>query len=671
MEAAIYPTERTSFSWKINRVAKRSIDIVVSFLGIVLLMPLFLLVAFLIRRDSDGPILFWCRRMGRYGQPFKMLKFRTMFERPSSYQGPPVTCDGDDRITPIGQWLRDTKINELPQLWNVLIGQMSLVGPRPEDVGIANKWPKDIRAEILSVRPGITSPASVLYHDEEHRIQHGNVVEDYIKNILPDKLRLDQLYVRNQSITTDFDIIFWTIAIFVPQIARAKIPEGVLFFGPISGFFHHYVSWFFIDLVTSLLAVTAIGFLWRLQMPLNWGIYQLGIFAVFIACLFSSVNSLTGLNRILWSSATTEDAAKLVLSSTSVTFVILLLNYINSILRWIDLETLPIVMILAIGLFAQIGFLITRFRSRTLTSIASRWLQRHSYTHGVGENVLIVGLGDDFNTAVWLLKRGEFRYLFNIVGVVDDATLRRRGMWINGCLVLGMVSDIPDLVKKYDIGIVILTSSEISDQAKGLIHTIRQNTEIRVAHLPQMLSSLSQQITQSIPTPERFTWAQDQPRYFALYDPTTGLPNRFFFGEQLQRSLAYARRYHAKLVVLLISIDEKAFRHEELGLKDQGKVLKVIADRLLQHKRESDTLAYLGNNEFGLILENIPAESVVAKIAQRVHALTSEPIQLETEEVNLIPQISMCVSFEAYEGKQKYTGEELDFFLQVRKPIPV
>ena len=95
------------------------------------------------------------------------MKFRTMYEEQRSYSGPSVTAQDDDRITPLGHWLRDTKINELPQLWNVLKREMSLVGPRPEDAKIAETWEANEADEILSVRPGITSPASILYHDEE------------------------------------------------------------------------------------------------------------------------------------------------------------------------------------------------------------------------------------------------------------------------------------------------------------------------------------------------------------------------------------------------------------------------------------------------------------------------------------------------------------------------
>src|SRR5690606_29290266 len=101
------------------------------------------------------------------GKPFRILKFRTMYECPDSYQGPGITAKGDDRVTPVGQWLRHTKLNELPQLWNVLRGDMSLVGPRPEDPDFVKQWSAETRAELLAVRPGITSPASVLFPDEE------------------------------------------------------------------------------------------------------------------------------------------------------------------------------------------------------------------------------------------------------------------------------------------------------------------------------------------------------------------------------------------------------------------------------------------------------------------------------------------------------------------------
>ena len=111
---------------------KRLFDIVVSVIFLLFLGPVFTLIAIAIKRDSPGPVFYHGRRMGRWGKPFLILKFRTMYEDPKSYRGPKVTGHNDTRITPLGKWLRNTKINEMPQFWNVLKGEMSLVGPRPE-----------------------------------------------------------------------------------------------------------------------------------------------------------------------------------------------------------------------------------------------------------------------------------------------------------------------------------------------------------------------------------------------------------------------------------------------------------------------------------------------------------------------------------------------------------
>src|SRR5262245_28632466 len=113
--------------WK--DILKRILDLVLAFLGIIFLTPLFLIVAILIKRDSPGPVFYRGLRAGRNGRNFNILKFRTMYETPDSYAGPQITAVDDPRITPVGRWLRDSKLNELPQLWHVLIGAMSLVGP--------------------------------------------------------------------------------------------------------------------------------------------------------------------------------------------------------------------------------------------------------------------------------------------------------------------------------------------------------------------------------------------------------------------------------------------------------------------------------------------------------------------------------------------------------------
>ena len=159
--------DQNGFLEVLERIIRRTLDILVSFFGLLLLSPLFLYIGIRLKKDSPGPIFYRGPRAGRGGKTFGILKFRTMFETEHSYNGSRITAAGDERVTPFGKFLRDAKLNELPQLWNVLVGDMSLVGPRPEDPTIASQWEPAVRDLILSIRPGITSPASVLYRDEE------------------------------------------------------------------------------------------------------------------------------------------------------------------------------------------------------------------------------------------------------------------------------------------------------------------------------------------------------------------------------------------------------------------------------------------------------------------------------------------------------------------------
>src|SRR3990172_8492454 len=397
----------------VRRLIKRAFDFTLALVGLIILAPIFVYISILIKQDSPGPVFFWGTRMGKNGQPFKILKFRTMYERPESYQGPPVTSDKDDRITPLGHWLRDTKINEFPQLWNVLIGEMSLVGPRPEDVEIAISWPRDAFEEILSIRPGITSPASVLYHDEEKLLSQDNLMRDYLKKILPDKIRLDRLYARHHSFFSDLDVIFWTIAIIIPQLSKTKIPEGYLFAGPISRFIHRYVSWFLIDFMVSFIVAYMASFIWGVEQQAYFGRDYLKAIALPLAFFFSGSNSLIGLDRVLWSKATVDDAIRLTISSVFLTAILLTVNYLQSIYHWSSLSPLPTSMILFIGMVAGFGFLSVRYRLRLLSSTAYRWVNWRLKTSKVGERVLIVGLGEGNKIANYLLKQLTFRTAFS------------------------------------------------------------------------------------------------------------------------------------------------------------------------------------------------------------------------------------------------------------------
>jgi len=189
--------------------AKRLFDVSLSLVGLILLSPLFVIVMLLIKIDSTGTVLFLQTRVGRYGKKFRILKFRTMVDKPSKLK---VTTGDDSRVTKVGKWLRKYKVDELPQLINVLKGDMSLVGPRPEVPEFVEYYPEKTRELILSVLPGITDDAAIKFSDENKLLScSDDPKRTYIENILPKKLKMYEEYVRTQSFFRDVWLIFLTV----------------------------------------------------------------------------------------------------------------------------------------------------------------------------------------------------------------------------------------------------------------------------------------------------------------------------------------------------------------------------------------------------------------------------------------------------------------------------
>jgi lipopolysaccharide/colanic/teichoic acid biosynthesis glycosyltransferase len=192
-------------------MAKRLFDILGAGFGLLLLSPLLLAVAVWIKLDSHGPVMFRQQRVGRFGHLFEIHKFRTMRVNAPAL-GPQITVGADPRITRSGQWLRKTKLDELPQLWDVLRGAMSLVGPRPEVPRYVALYPAALREVVLSVRPGITDPASLSFRDESELLARAADPErEYVEVVMPAKLRLAADYVRHASLAADLRLILATL----------------------------------------------------------------------------------------------------------------------------------------------------------------------------------------------------------------------------------------------------------------------------------------------------------------------------------------------------------------------------------------------------------------------------------------------------------------------------
>jgi lipopolysaccharide/colanic/teichoic acid biosynthesis glycosyltransferase len=196
-------------------LSKRIFDVLVSLLALVFAAPIIAVCAVAVKLDSNGPAFFRQLRIGRDARPFRIYKMRSMTIS-HSISTPKITVAGDARITTVGEFLRRWKLDELPQLWNVLIGDMSLVGPRPEVPEYVALYPPEVRTVVLSVRPGITDEASIRFRHESQLLA---VAPDpdrlYVEELLPAKLELYQKYAKNHGLLTDLGILGRTILIIL------------------------------------------------------------------------------------------------------------------------------------------------------------------------------------------------------------------------------------------------------------------------------------------------------------------------------------------------------------------------------------------------------------------------------------------------------------------------
>jgi lipopolysaccharide/colanic/teichoic acid biosynthesis glycosyltransferase len=192
----------------LERCVKRGIDIGAASVTLILISLPLLAIALAIKLDSPGPVFYRVRRVGYRGRPFLMLKFRKMFR---DADGIPLTADADSRLTRVGTVLARTRLDELPQLWDVLRGRMSLVGPRPEDPAFVALH-LDSYQSILSVRPGITGLSQLAFAREHKILDPDNLLGDYVERILPQKVGLDVLYSRRFRLRSDLAVLRWTIA---------------------------------------------------------------------------------------------------------------------------------------------------------------------------------------------------------------------------------------------------------------------------------------------------------------------------------------------------------------------------------------------------------------------------------------------------------------------------
>ena len=429
---------------------KRSFDVCMAAVGLGLTAPLLAIIAILIKLDSKGPVIFRQVRVGQGFRPFTILKFRTMaVDAPGTYV--PLTVGQDPRITRVGRILRKLKLDELPQLVNVLVGDMSFVGPRPE----VPRYVERLRAqfsEVLTVRPGITDLASLRYIDEATLLSRSlNPEEDYQIKVLPEKLRLAKLYIRHMSLWLDFAIIVQTllhigripfVAFTLPELKAAVEPPLTSLWTNLWPFIMKWRKPIIVVLDLALI-ILANYFAFTLRYDGNIPEGELHTFEQTVLALVAIRGvafALFGLNEGLWRYTSLWDLQNIlkgVLISTVVFY---------GWVYWVmEISGYPR-SIFAIDAILLIGFLAgIRLSSRVFRDKAVFQKKR---------KVLVVGAGDSGERVVREMKT---RSVFNCqpIGLVDDniTLLNQR---IHGVRVLGTVGDIPKLVESLRPEVVVV-----------------------------------------------------------------------------------------------------------------------------------------------------------------------------------------------------------------------
>lgn len=449
---------------------KRSLDIVVSLLGLVLLAPVFLGLAIAIQRQDGGAVFYKATRSGKGGKPFKLYKFRTMVANADAI-GPGITAGSDPRITPLGNLLRSTKLDELPQLLNVLKGDLSLVGPRPEDPRYVAMYNANQR-KVLSVRPGMTSAASLGYHHEQQLLSGQNWERAYIEEVMPAKLAIDLQYLARHTVWSDIGIILRTAGAMFSLGERSRKPLYAL----IGGLRNRHL--FAGDLL--ILALTpAIALILRTDSESAFGTYWPALLAttlVFMA-LSCAIFMWGGLYNKYWRYAGVEEVA--IIGGLGMLATLVNMLALEWALRPLGLvsddfpRSLPFItgllVVPAVGLVRySVRFLDQAYRGIPYTASSKR--------------TLIVGAG---SSGVRILEelRGNHKLSIVPVAFLDDAPEKARAR-IRGLSVLGKIQDIERVAREVHAKHAIIAIPSASGKVIRQVVELCENAGLETKIVP-------------------------------------------------------------------------------------------------------------------------------------------------------------------------------------------
>ncbi len=456
---------------RIDALLRRLLDLSAALVGLLLLSPLLALITLLIKLGSKGPVLYRARRIGQGGREIRVLKFRTMVVN-ADQAGPGITTENDTRITPAGRLLRAHRLDELPQLWNVLIGEMSLVGPRPEDPRYVAHYTRGQRY-VLEAKPGITGPAQIVFRNEAERLRGvADPERAYLNEIMPVKLALDVEYLLRRTVLTDIGILLDTIRIytgnrilFVYDVLCLTLAYGLAF------------AIRFDNTTYSILD----------QLSLYWPVF----FLMLAVKLFFFVR--LRLYRRLWRYAGIQEwlsvITAVVLSTAVISAVILAL--------WVGPWYIPFITGFprsVIAIDAMLTLLLVggvRF--------AERWRQEKQVSPAAllhpqpdEKRVLLIGAGDAGVMVAREMQRNRLGY--RLVGYLDDAP-DKQGLDIAGVQVLGVLADLPRCVAEQRVDQVLISMPTAPGAVVRRVFYLARQAGVQVRTLPGYFELIGGQVS--------------------------------------------------------------------------------------------------------------------------------------------------------------------------------
>ena len=471
-----------------QRAIKRALDVVLGLLALLFALPVMAVVAVAVALDSAGPVIYGARRVGRGGREFTMWKFRSM-ARGADKVGPAVTGAFDFRVTRVGAFLRRTKLDELPQLLNVLGGQMSLVGPRPEAPTYVERWSREER-DILAVRPGVTGPTQITYIDEEELLA-GDPDAAYEAELMHAKLAIDLEYVRTYSLRRDLLILWRTlVGILSAGERRSNRPRRRYTLGERLGSARAAPI-----LLDALLAAVAAALAVGLRIDRNNIVAAVATYWVFVplaALVRPAGFLLAGAYMRVWRYPTVSDAA-LVVGSLAAGSVIMTLLIFVVMQPWafpgtIGFPRSAIIIEFLISFLVLAGI---RFASR----IRQEGLEDATgpLQAGPPRPVLIYGAGEAGALLVREMRRNRALRLEPVAFVDDDLTKRNRRIY--GVEVVGTAADLPRVVAEREVAEVIVAMPRIGGDRLRRIVALSESAGVTVRTLPAVDELLDETVS--------------------------------------------------------------------------------------------------------------------------------------------------------------------------------